>query len=207
MPVTVNSVFDASASDSNDPANARPFVVFTRGNLTSDADGGKLMIVTFTPYLRAVVNLAQVTMHVHLKPYQGQSGINVREFNAAAGDVGAGVGQRAHGESVPKDSPNYPFYLKLKQEARKYMLAQIMPEVESRKLKITIPFKLKTDEQKQDHVWADLLLWSKKDGFSTGKVAYSTSAETELESGGPVAGSIEAAGAAAGIEARVPVAV
>jgi hypothetical protein len=195
MPVTVNSVFNACASNPQDMANAEPYVIFTGGKLTTDANGGKLMIVRFLPYLQGVTDFQEVAFHVHLKPYQGQSGMNLRGATSGSGDVGAGIGQRARGAIVDKYSEYYRFFAKLKSEARFYILRQIQAEMQQGKLRLMVPFKMNTDEKEKGWLWEQPRFWDKTTGFTTDSRDYSKAARAAVLAGAPNAGSIEAAGA------------
>jgi hypothetical protein len=201
MPVTLNSVFYASASDRDDKANAKPVIAFTQGELKYDTDGKKLLMVNFRPCLPALTNFEEVTFHVHPKPYPGTSGMNIRSAESATGIVGPGVGQIARGKSVPISSDLLPFYKKLKEQAREYIIGQILAKIDDRKLFVMYPYNVMNDSMKQkEWLWQQDRFW--KENFTIFTPAYSEEALNQVNNDGPYAGSILAVGAEVGIAAH-----
>ena len=181
MPVTLQSVFNACASDTTSPATAEPLVVFLAGSLTVDSKNGKLVLVYFKPYLPSVTSFEDVALHIHTKPYEGHSGINVRARSDATGVVGSGIGRMAHGESVSLEDVKYPFYFKLKKEALHYMKSQMLAAVNSKQVSVSPQLsnalgKKASEKDRLDHVWGQPQFWDQKKGFSTQVVALSTAA-------------------------------
>jgi hypothetical protein len=179
-------------------ANAEPSVIFTFGELTTDRNG-KLMIVHFRPYVPALTDFRDVSFHVHLKPFQGHSGMNLREVTAGSGLVGSGAGQMAHGYPVPSSGDVYRFFAKLKREARLYILGQLRAQKDAGKLDCRYPINANTDEKKDNHLWTYPPHWTGRTAFTTTTPALSTAAQTAQNQNGAAAGSIAAGLAAAEI--------
>ncbi|VTR93316.1 unnamed protein product [Gemmata massiliana] len=194
MPVTLQSVFNACASDTTKPADAVPVVVFLGGAMKRDSSNDKLVIVYFRPYKPAVTSFEDVELHIHVDPYEWHTGINIRAKSSGSGVVGSGIGTMAHGGSVDKTDSKYPFYDKLKRAATAYMNAQLL--IHATKKHVLLPqeqkvfTKRENDVKRATYVWGLPQFWDKATAFTTQSVVLSpgaVAAKQKKETEGSVA--------------------